>query len=200
MFTASGTWFHVTRADLEDYAGEVLKRVELERLILDAESIVRAPQLVTLWTFLAMLVFASPLEAALSAVVVFLAWSVVGPGFVTLPIVRLYRALDLVPLQALAYVSVLSVIANQGNLAGLVTGLAGFVLLRWGVVGRLLDPVAAVFRRSLYRLSVADQALRAVIVRHALATGAPLAELDDMERRMLDIARRRGNPRRSEPE
>lgn len=200
MFTASGTWFHVTRADLEDYAGDVLVRVPLERMVTDAESVVRSPQVVTIWAFLALLVFTSPVQAALAAAVVFLAWSVVGPGFVTLPILRVYRALDLVPLQGLAYVAVLSVLANQGNLAGLSAGLAGFVLLRWGVVGRLLDPVAAVFRKSLYRLPIADQALRAVIVRHALATGARLAELDDMERRMLDIAHRRSTPRRSEPE
>lgn len=200
MFTASGTWFHVTRADLEDYAGEVLKRVELERLVTDAESVVRSPQVITVWMLLGLLFFTSPAQAALAAAVMFLAWSVVGPGFVTLPILRLYRALDLVPLQGLAYVTVLSVLANQGNLVGLGTGLAGFVLLRWGVVGRILDPIAAAFRKSLYRLPLADQALRAVIVRHALATGSRLAELDDMERRMLDIAHRRGNSRRSEPE
>lgn len=198
MFTASGTWFHATRADLESYAPAVLDRVGMERLIRDAETVLRSPQAFTLWILLALLAVVSPFQAALAAVIVHLGWSVLAPGLVTLPLVRIYRLLDAVPLQGLAYVVVLSVLANQGHLAALGTGLAGFVLVRWGLLARVTEPVAAAMRRSLFRLPLPDQCLRAVIVRHALATGAPLAELEAMERRMLEFAARREKGRRSD--
>ncbi len=198
MFTASGTWFHTTRADLEAYAPAVLDRIGIERLIRDAETVLRSPQALTLWVLLGLLAVVSPFQAALSAVLVHLGWSVLAPGLVTLPLVRFYRLLDPVPLQGLVYVAILSVLANQGHLAALGTGLAGFVIVRWGLLARVTEPPAAVLRRSLFRLPPPDQCLRAVIVRHALATGAPLAELDAMERRMLEFAARRTKGRRSD--
>jgi hypothetical protein len=80
--------------------------------------------------------------------------------------------------QGLFYVLVLSVLAAQDQIAAVLVGLAGFLLLRWGLVGRVLRlPLRAVLRR-LYALPPQDQVLRAFILRAGLRHGVALPQLD----------------------
>jgi hypothetical protein len=69
-------------------------------------------------------------------------------------------------------------------------GLAGFILLRWGLLARLTEPVARRLRAWLYALPLEDQALRAVIIRYALRERVSLPQIDAIEARMLEMGRR----------
>lgn len=198
IFTAAGTWFHVSVDDLRSYAGEVLDRTTIEDLFASAESVLRAPQTLATWVLIATLMIATPVESALATLVVFFGWSVLGPGLVLPGILRILRVLETVWLQAVAYVAGLSILGNSGAITAVSIGLAGFVLLRWGVVSRLAEPLVRALRSRLYALPHADQALRAVIIRFALRERVSLPQLDTMEERMMEIGQRR--PHGTSPE
>ncbi len=191
IFTAAGTWFHVSVGDLRAYAGEVLDRVPVEQLLHAAESILRAPQTLAVWALVGALLVGTPAQAVAATLVVFVGWSVVGPGLVLPGLLPTLRVLETVWLQGVAFVAGLSLLGAAGALPAVSIGLAGFVLLRWGVVGRLVEPLAGRLQTRLYALPLADQALRAVIVRTALRERVSLPQVDVMEDRMLEMGRRR---------
>jgi len=191
IFTAAGTWFHVTSDDLAAYAGPLLDRMSVGALLAAAETVLRSPQTLATWLLLGLLLAGSPAQAALVALLAYSGWSIVGPGLVLPGLVPLMRVLEVVWLQGAAYVAGLSLLGMAGNLVATGVGLAGFVLLRWGLVSRLVEPLVGRLRSRLYALPLEDQALRAVIVRYSLRERVPLPQIDAMESRMLDIGRRR---------
>lgn len=187
LFTAAGVWFLTREALLEDYAGPVLEREPLPRLLAQAEMWLRSAQTLALWALPLLLFAMPPMPAALAALVIYVAWRSLGPSFVARPLVSVFRVLDVVLLQALYYVFTLSVLAAQDQIAALGVGLAGFVLLRWGLVQWATQPLVRWIWRSLYRLPVPDQVLRSLIVRAALKHRLSLPELDRMEQAIVDI-------------
>jgi hypothetical protein len=190
IFTAAGTWFHVSVSDLEAYAGPLLDRVTIDRVLEGAESVLRAPQTLALWMLLVVLLVATPTEAAIAALVVLLGWSVVGPGLVLPGMLPVLRVLETVWLQGGAFVAGLSLLGTSGATSAVWVGLAGFILLRWGLLARLTEPVARRLRAWLYALPLEDQALRAVIIRYALRERVSLPQIDAIEARMLEMGRR----------
>ena len=191
IFTAAGTWFHVSVGDLRAYAGEVLERVPVEEVLGAAEAILRAPQTLAVWVLLGTLLVATPVQAAIAALAVFIGWSIVGPGLVLPGLLPSLRMLETVWLQAGAFVAGLSLLGASGAVPAVSVGLTGFVLLRWGVIGRLSEPLTGRMRARLFALPLADQALRAVIIRFALRERVSLSQVDAMEARMIEISRRR---------
>jgi hypothetical protein len=190
IFTASGNWFRVSVSDLEAYAGPLLRRVPIVRVLEGAESVLRAPQTLAIWMLLVVLLMATPTEAAIATFVVLLGWSVVGPGLVLPGMLPVLRVLETVWLQGGAFVAGLSLLGTSGATSAVWVGLAGFVLLRWGLLARLTEPIARRLRARLYALPLEDQALRAVIIRYALRERVSLPQIDDMEARMLEMGRR----------
>ncbi len=190
IFTASGVWFRTTEALLRQYAGGVFAREPLGKLLTDAEVWLRSPQALTLWLLPMFLFLIPPLPAAAAALVVYVAWKSLGPSFVGRTLTRLFRLLDLVLLQALFYVFMLSALAAQQQYMAVWVGLGGFILLRWGLVRWATLPLVRLLWTSLYRLPVPDQVLRALILRAAMKHGVALPELDRIERQILDTLRR----------
>lgn len=182
IFTAAGVWFHTTEEALRQYAEPVLARVPLPSLLQQAEVWLRSDQTLVLWVLPLALLLVPPLPAALGALTLYVGWRGLSPSFVSLALLRVFRLLDRVWLQGLYYVLVLSVLAGAAQHAALGLGLGGFILLRWGVVARLTQPLVRRLWASLYSLPVSDQVLRAVIIRTALKYRLSLPELDRMER------------------
>jgi hypothetical protein len=94
--------------------------------------------------------------------------------------------LDIAVVQGLFYVFVLSALAAQGRYTALAVGLVGFVLLRWGLIERALQPLVQPLVDALYALPLPDQILRAFIVRMALNRRLSLPQLDAMQQDILD--------------
>jgi hypothetical protein len=90
----------------------------------------------------------------------------------------------------LGYVLGLSWLSSGGDVAAVIVGLVWFVALRWGILARVVDPVAEPILARMYKLEPPDQILRSLIIRHALAHRISIGDLDEMERRMLEIANR----------
>lgn len=194
IFSAAGVWFAATEEALRSYAGAVLERRPLPELIGDATRWLRSPQTLTLWALPLLLAVLPPLAAALAALVVLVAWSCVGPAFVNRPTAALLKGLDKPLVQALYFLFVLSALAAQAEYAAVWTGLGGFILLRWGIAEWAVKPLVRPIQRSIYDLPVADQVLRAFILRVALQYGLSLPQLDAIEQQMR---RNRSRPSKS---
>ena len=190
IFTAEGVWFHTTVKDLHAFAAPVLEKVSLEQLFREAAAWLRSPATLALWVVLAALVTRSPGVASVLGLVAFAGWSVLAPGLIGRPLIRIFQALHHPFVSGMAYVGVLSWLAAGGETWSVAVGLAWFIALRWRVLERVLDPVLRPIRRKLYGLPPADQILRGVIIRHALALRVSVGDLADMERRMMKIANR----------
>lgn len=190
IFTASGVWFRTREASLYAYAGPVFDREPLTRLLTQAELWLRSPLTLTLWLLPLLLFVITPLQAALAALVVYVGWESLGPSFVSRSVVRVFRVLDLVLLQALYYVLAMSVLAAQQQFAMLWVGLGGFILLRWGLVRMATQPVIKRIWATLYRMPVPDQVLRSFIIRAALKYRVSLPELDRIEQEIVENLKR----------
>ena len=195
IFTASGLWFGTTQEALEAYAGPVLERESLPRLLGHAEVWLRSAQVLTLWLLPALLLLVPPAAAGLSALIFYVGWRSLGPSFVSEAVVKLLRLLDIVFAQGLYYVFVLSLLAARGQMTAMWIGLAGFMLLRWGVLATLSAPIVGIIWKSLYALPVPDQVLRAFIIRAALKHRISLPQLDRLEEQMRQGFQRRRNPK-----
>ena len=186
IFTPDGVWFATTREAVERYAGTVLEHESLEALIDRSHVWLRSPETLSLWLLPLFMLLIDPLPAALAAATVYVAWKTLGPSAVSRWLARVLAVLDLVWLQGAYYVGILSYFAAAGEFAAVWTGLAGFIVIRWGLLGRLANPVVKPMQRSLYRLPIPDQVLRGFIIRTALAHRLSLPELDRMERQIAD--------------
>jgi hypothetical protein len=190
LFTSGGNWFHTSVGELTAFAAPVLERVSLERLIRDAESWLRLPDTLALWVFLGCLLAVSIPGALAIGLVVHAGAAVLSPGLVLRPAIGAARIMEHPVVVGVAYVAGLSWLGSGGGVVAVVVGLAWFVLVRWGLVRRVLGPVVAPLQKRLYRLGIPDEILRAVITRNALAFRVDVGDLSAMEHRMMEIANR----------
>lgn len=169
IFTDSGIWFQTREAWLREYAGAVFDREPVEYFLLQAQIWLRSSQTMTLWLFPAFLFVIPPAQASFAALVVYVGWRSLCPSFVSRTLLPVFRMLDLVALQAIYYIVVMSLAARNEQYVVLAVGLGGFVLLRWGIIRVVTGPVVRRVWSTLYRMPVPDHVLRAFIVRAALA-------------------------------
>ena len=191
IFTDSGVWFRTREALLQEYAGQVFDREPLNRLLTEAVIWLRSAQTLTLWLLPLFLLVMQPLQSAAVALAVFVAWQSLGPSFVSRTLLPVLRVMDLVVLQAIYYVWMMSVAAAQGDYVALAVGLGGFVLLRWGLVRLAARPLVNRLWATLYRMPVADHVLRAIIVRAALKHRIILADFAQIEEDIIKNLKRK---------
>ncbi|MFO8233530.1 MAG: hypothetical protein R6U20_12820 [Longimonas sp.] len=180
MFTSNGLWFHVREDDVRTYAADVLEHVSLETLVAYAWRWMHSPQTLAVWLLPVLLVALGPVAAFACMLGAYLGGKAFCPALVSWKAMGALHVLNQPVIQGLFYVVALSYLAAGDQLAAVGTGLAGFVLLRWGLLRWATDPIVRMLWRGLYRLPVADQVLRAVIVRAARHYGASLEQIDQM--------------------
>lgn len=191
IFTADGVWFATTREAVERYAGEVLKHESLEKLIERAGVWLRSPETLAVWLLPVFMLAIDPLPAGLATATTYIAWKTLGPSAISRWLERTLKVLDLVWLQGAFYVGILSYYAALGQYAAVWTGLAGFIIIRWGLLSRITLPFVRPMQRSLYELPVPDQILRGFIIRTAMAHRLSLPQLDRMEKQIADTLTRK---------
>ncbi len=186
IFTADGIWFATTRDAVERYAGEVLEREPLEKLIERSGVWIRSPETLAVWLLPVFMLAIEPLPAALATGTTYAAWKTLGPSATSIWLERVLRVLDAVWLQGAYYVGILSYFAAVEQFGAVWTGLAGFIIIRWGLLARITLPIIKPMQRTLYELPVPDQILRGFIIRTAMAHRLSLPELDRMEKQIAD--------------
>lgn len=178
ILTVSGIRFQTTRKLLEEYAGAVLRVVPLETLIARAEVWLRSGQTIALWLLAPLLLVIPPAGAAAISLTAYLAWETLSPLFASRRLVAVMRVLEKPVVQAVLYVAVLSALGIRGHLGGVGVGLGGFVLVRWQILPLLVRPITGLLRKPLFTLPVADQVLRAFVLRAALMHRISLPHID----------------------
>ncbi len=186
IFTESGTWFSATEQSVERYAGGVLKVRPLKRLLADVDIWLRGPTILGSWSLIILLVVLPPVAALGAAITMYAGWSIIGPSFVSRWVSKVLRVADNVLVQALLYFVLLSLIARAGAMTALWIGIGGFIAFRWGLIQRAIDPLLKPIHRSLYKLPVPDQVLRAFIVRAALKHRIDIPQINEIERGIRD--------------
>lgn len=189
LFTAAGHWFRTTESLLRAYAGPLLAREPLDKLLRQADVWLHLPALLMLWTLLPLLWLWEPAVAVGLALGVYLVSSLLLPLLILRPLTPILKGLANPWLQGAAYVVGLTGLAWQGHLLAVGTGLAVFVLIRWGVLARLLRPLLDRLHAALYPLPLPDQVLRSLMLRAALTHRVPLPELQAMEQELLQHLR-----------
>lgn len=187
IFTAEGVWFHTTEELLRDFAPEVVERVGVERLLREASAWARFPAHAAVWMLLVFLLLATAAQAAAGALAVYVFLAIFGPGLARPGGARLAVRLSKPIVQGLAYVGVLSFLAADGRLGATGAGLAGFILLRWGVIDGIVRPIARRAPGMKRTLPAPDRTLRNLIIRYAMKMGMYTQEVAAMEASMLRI-------------
>lgn len=191
IFTAEGVWFHTSESLLEEFAPGVLDRRPLRQLLADATTWLNVPVTATAWLLPIYLLMTEPLVAGLAGLLTWMFVSVLAPFVVFPSIIRPVRLLSHPIGQGLFYVATLSYFATAGDFAAAGVGIAGFILLRWGLMDRILMPVVRLLPTPGPQMPRSDQVLRNLVVRNAMRFGVPMPEIDRMERRILEIWNRR---------
>ncbi len=185
LFTTAGHWFRTTEALLQSYAGPLLEKEPLDRLLRQADVWLALPSLLMLWALLPLLWGSAPVVAVGVALALYLLGHLLLPLLILRPLTPILSVLANPWLQGAAYVVGLTALAWSGRFPAVWMGLAGFVLVRWGLLDRLLRPVLDRLHAALYPLPLPDQVLRTLILRAALAHRVALPELQAMEQEVL---------------
>jgi hypothetical protein len=195
IFTASGTWYHTTEADLRQFAGPLLDRETLQGLLERADRWVRGPQTITIWVVPVLLLLMPILPAVVIATAVYILVSLFAPFLTSFRASSLLRPMEAVGVQGVLYVIAMTALARYPAIASVIAGLSAFVILRWRVLDYFLGPLLASLQRSLYRLPVPDQILRSLLLKAALVRGVTLPHFAEIEDQMIrNLARRSTRP------
>lgn len=201
IMTAAGRWYHIPEEDVREYAGAVLDHVSLDRLVQWADTWMDSPRIVTLWV-VPLLLWALPLGWAVGgAILLYVGWVLASPALPSVGAVRAASGLSHTLVQGGYYAITLSYLASTEQYAAVGTGLAVFVLFRWGIVGWAFGAVLRPLRRRLYPLPATDQVLRGLIVRAALKYRVSVPQVDAITSDILENwgARTEGKEKDSDP-
>jgi hypothetical protein len=185
IITPGGLRFATTQALLEEYAGPVLEKEPLERLIVRTEVWLRSAQTLALWLLPILLLFLDPLLAGGLSLFAYVAWDVVSPTMVSRRVAATLRILELPLVQGVLYVAVLSILGSWGRIGAVGIGLAGFIGFRWQLIPIALRPLVGLLRRPLLNLPAPDQVLRGFVLRGALRHDVRLPQIEDLRDRLL---------------
>jgi hypothetical protein len=187
IVTNRGTVYRSTEASLDEYAPGLLDRAPLAKLVGDADLWLRLPVDLSLWVLPIGLIHGGPWLGATGMVSAYLAAAVLSPAGVSLHALPVLRVLDRVALQAIYFIVVLSILAQNGRFPELWTGVGGFVVLRWSLLSRALAPVVDRVAERFYHMPVPDQVLRAVLIKYAIRFGVSIPSLSDIEEDVRSI-------------
>lgn len=183
ILTRGGSHYRTRETDLRDYAGEVFDHVTLQTLLRWADAWQDAARTVFVWTLpmwigVCLWTGLPVWVGAVAGVVSFAVWYVASPAFPIPKLAAAFRYLAHPLAQAVAYVPVLSYWAAADAYGAAAVGLVGFVAARWGLLGAAASPLLEPIRTRAYPLPVADQILRGLIHRVALAHRVSVGHVD----------------------
>ncbi len=185
IFTAAGVWYHTTREDIEEFVNGLLDVIPLERLIEGADVWMRASQILTLCLFPFLLLLFPTTFAAVLGLGFYIVLKIFAPVLANYRLTRLLKIFDHIALQFVLYMVTLTLLAWWPDRLAVVAGLSAFVLLRLRVFDVVLGPGFDWLSSQIYRLPVADQTFRAILLKAARSAKIDLPEVRNMENRMI---------------
>lgn len=181
IVTSGGGWYLAPEEALDAYAGEVLKRVPLAQVLRFTDAWGLLPSSLGVLSTVGLL-FISHWSIALGAgLLVYVMGRLLLPAMVWPSLSSVVRVAVHPIFQLLIAFLALSYLGMQGALFSATAGLATFALYRWDVPGILLNRLLEPFLNRMYPLQVADQILRATLIRLALKHGVELPQIAVLE-------------------
>lgn len=185
IFTQRGTWFRTTEKSLKEYASELLKYESVDTLISGAELWLRFPLNFSVWiTPLVLWQF----DLGVSSLIIisfYLILGIVGPLYTSHYLSPIVRFLNYLLPQAVLYILFLSYSLQLGNVVIAISGFLFFVLFRWGIISKVLNPFLKWAHRKLYKIPYEDKVLRSLIVKKSLKYHTSLSEVNEIESRIM---------------
>ena len=181
ILSAGGVHFRTTETLIEAYAGPLLEKEPLAAFIHRAEAWLEAPRSLAITTLPLWLVLMPWPLALLATLVTYVLWSLAAPALASRAAAAFVGVLAQPLVQGAILLVTLSLLARAGQFGAVWAGLGAFFVLRVGLAERLLGPPLAAAQARLYPLPIADQVLRAFLVRGAIHHGVSLPGLDEID-------------------
>lgn len=184
IVTSGGGWYLAPETAIEAYAGDVLKHVPLSHILRFADTWALLPSTIGVLGTIGLL-YVSPWSIALGAgLLLYVVARLLLPGVVLPSLSKGVRVAVHPVFQVLFAFLALSYLGMQGQIGAASAGLAAFVAYRWDLPGILLNPIVQPMLSRMYPLPVADQILRASLIRFALRHGVELPQIAVLEAQM----------------
>ena len=181
IITEKGTWFRTTENSLREYAGALLNHEPIEKLISSADLWLSFPINLSLWLIPLVLWQLNPLIAAGSILLLYMLLRISGPFYTSHSLSFIPSLLNRLELQAILYFFFLTIQLQSGLYSTAILGFTLFVLFRWGVIKKMLDPVLSRINGKIYKVPYEDKVLRSVIVKKSMKYHTTLKEVNDIE-------------------
>jgi hypothetical protein len=182
--TSNGNWYHTTSDHIEEYLPGLLKKVELEKIIKNADYWVNSANGLSLILYLALAL--SGLDAIISGVisiVFFLFWHFNTSAFVTPFLNQIVRLFDFDGFLYVAAASVLIFLSMQGNQGAMWIGLFLFFLFKVGLLKMLLKWISTKGKNR--KVDHQDKVLNMLLVRYGLREGVYTGNIKSMQDSLL---------------
>ncbi|MFU8858812.1 MAG: hypothetical protein ACNA8K_00175 [Cyclonatronaceae bacterium] len=189
IFTPAGNWFHTSGEAVEQFVPGLLNRKPLSELIRDAEVWIRSADNLSILLLLILLV-TSGLVPAITVTAVFLPlWHIAKSGAFSRLITVFLRLIDIEIVLLLLAVGPLSWLGMEGFYYELLAGLAGFIILKFGLYRRFIDYLYELLNGGAIPLN--DRLFRMVLVKHAMAFGIRTDEVAEMDKNIRELINKR---------
>ncbi|MCA1803090.1 MAG: hypothetical protein LC662_11580 [Rhodothermaceae bacterium] len=189
IFTPAGNWFHTSTSAIKQFVPGLLKKKPLNELIRDAEVWIRSADNLSILLLLILLV-TSGLITAVTVVAIFLPlWHIAKSGAYSRLLTVFLRFIDIEIVLLLFAVGPLSWLGMDGHYYELFAGLAGFILLKFGLYRRFIDYLYNMLNGDAIPLN--DRLFRMVLVKHALANGIRTDEVAEMDKSIRELINKR---------
>lgn len=178
--TSSGHWFHATRATIEDYTPDLLKKYSFEDLVNKAVVWIDSADSLAMILFF-VLIFTTNIWIATAGSFLFhIFWYQKKSAFVNIVMTPVLSLLNKDFFQLLVAAVALSFMGISGMYAGVGIGIVYFFLYKIGLLRRLWDKLDSSGTQD--KLPLNDRVLKMVLVRYGLYENVPPAEAGRLDR------------------
>ena len=181
IITENGTWFRTTEDSLREFAGELVDHEPVQRLLSSADLWLAFPANLSLWLIPIALWQLNPFIATGSILLLYILLKISGPFYTSHSLSFIPSLINRLELQAILYFFFLTILLQSGLYSTAIFGFILFVLFRWGVVKKILDPILKAINGKIYKVSYEDKVLRSVIVKKSMKYRTTLKEVTDIE-------------------
>jgi hypothetical protein len=189
IFTPAGNWFHTSSEAIERFVPGLLQKNPLSELIRDAEVWIRSADNISILLLLSLLLTTNVLTTIVVLVIFLPLWHIGKSAAFSRLVTVFLRFIDIEIVLLLIAVAPLSWLGMTERYTELVTGLAGFIILKFGIYRKLVDFLYTRLRHSESPLN--DRLFRMILIKHAMSYGIQSREVVEMDKTMRDFISKR---------
>ncbi len=183
--TSNGNWYHITSEKIEKYIPGLLEKVDIEKIIKNADYWVTSSNGMALILYLGLAL--TPLNAWLSAgisLLFFLFWHFNTSAFAYPWLNSVVRLFNFDGFLYLSAATILIYLSFQGNQTAMWIGLTLFFLFKVGLLKMLLKWASS--KKSSKKPEMQDRILNMLLIRYGMKEGLYSGNIQDMQDSLLN--------------